>query len=131
MLDWNLMRRVLILGLASSLIAGGLVPLSACALLSSQPGECKQAMTESPCDQMDSHNGETQISRASDKSCCVISQAPAPELQYKAAEAGPAATITVSEIMLVVPSLAPTPTFPIVEDSSPPSVQSLFCTFLI
>ena len=125
------MRRVLILGLALSLIAAGLVPLSACALFSSQLGECKQAMIESPCDQMGSHNGETQVSGSSDKSCCVISQAPAPELQYKAAEAGPAATVTVSQIMLMVPSLGPSPTFPIVEDSSPPSVQSLFCTFLI
>lgn len=88
-------------------------------------------MTESPCDQMDSHNGVTQISSGSDKSCCAISQAPAPELQYKAAEAGPAATITVTQIMLMVPGLGPSPTFPIVENSSPPSFQSLFCTFLI
>jgi hypothetical protein len=125
------MRRVLILGLALSLTAAGMVPLSACALLSSQASECKRAMAESPCDQMDSHNAATQISMGSDNSCCAISQAPAPELQYKVAEAGPAATITVTQIMLMVRSLGPSPTFSIVENPSPPSFQSLFCTFLI
>jgi hypothetical protein len=127
------MRRVLILGLALSLIAAGSVPLSACALFSSQLGECKQAMTESPCDQMDSHNGETQISGSSDNSCCVISQAPAPELQYKAAEVSLAATtVAVAVNMLAVPPIRPSSTLlAVVEKPSAPSFQSLLCTFLI
>lgn len=90
-------------------------------------------MTESLCDQMDSHNGETQISMGSDKSCCATSQAPAPELQYKAAEISLAATtVAVTFNMLAVPPVRLSSTLLAhAEEPSPPSLQSLFCTFLI
>ena len=52
LLDWKLMRRVLIFGLAFSVFAAGLMPFSACALLSSKIGKSAEATTPSPCDQM-------------------------------------------------------------------------------
>ena len=131
LLDWELMRRVLILGLASSLIAAGLMPLSACALLSSKMAECAKAATPSPCDQMHPHKAGAQFSKSSDKSCCAASQAPIPELQFKGAEVGQVATIAVPQNTLVVPSARPYSPLLVVEDPSPPSFQSLLCTFLI
>jgi hypothetical protein len=45
--------------------------------------------------------------------------------------AGPAATIAVQQNKLVVPSSRLNTTLVYVENPSPPSFQSLFCTFLI
>jgi hypothetical protein len=82
---------------------------------------------------MQSHKGEAQLSGGSDDSCCAISQAPLPEMQYKAAEVSPATTtIAVTVNMLAVPPIRPSSTLlAVVEEPSPPSLQSLFCTFLI
>jgi len=131
LLDWKLMRRVLIFGLAFSVFAAGLMPLSACALLSSKMAECAEATTPSPCDQMYAPGAGTQLSRSSDKSCCVASQAPLPELQFKGVEVGLAVTIAVSQDTLAVPSVRPYSRVLVVENPSPPSFQSLLCTFLI
>ena len=131
LLDWKVMRRLLILGLALSVVTAGLVPLSACALFSSKMGECAEVTAQSPCDQMYPHGAGTQLSRGSDKSCCVASQAPLPELQFKGVEAGPAVTIALLQGTLAVPSARPYRTFLAVENASPPSLQSLLCTFLI
>ncbi len=131
LLDWKLMRRVLILGLALSVVAAGLMPLSACALLCSRVAECAEATTQSPCDQMHPQSSGAQFSRGSDKSCCVTSQAPLPELQFKAAEVGPAVTIAAFQNTLAVSSARPYGTLLVVENPSPPSFQSLLCTFLI
>jgi len=131
LLDLELMRRVLIFGLAFSVFAAGFMPLSTCALLSSKMAECAEATTPSPCDQMYAPSAGTQLSRGSDKSCCVASQAPLPELQFKRVEVGPAVTIAVSQDTLAVPSVRPHSTLLVVENSSPPSFQSLLCTFLI
>jgi len=131
LLDWKLMRRVLIFALVFCLFAAGLMPLSACALLSSKMAECAEAKTPSPCDQMYAPSTEMQLSGSSDKSCCVASQAPLPELQFKGVEAGPVATIAVSQDTLAVPSVRPHRTLLVVENSSPPCFQSLLCTFLI
>jgi hypothetical protein len=131
LLHCNLMRRVLILGLALSVFAAGLMPLSACALLSSRMAECAEAKAQSPCDEMHPHSAGTQISKGSDKSCCVISRAPFPELQFKGIEVGPAVAIPMPQLALPLPSAKPYSIFPVVEDSSPPSFQSLLCTFLI
>jgi hypothetical protein len=127
------MRRLFILGLALSVFTAGLVPLSVCAMLSSGAAECAQATTQSPCGHMQSHKGEAQLSGGSDDSCCAISQAPLPEMQYKAAEVSPATTtIAVTVNMLAVPPIRPSSTLlAVVENPSPPSLQSLFCTFLI
>jgi hypothetical protein len=131
MLDWELMRRLFILGIALSVFGAGLVPLSACALLSSTAAECAQAMAQSPCHQMHAHNGGAQFSGASDKSCCAISQAPLPEMQYKAAEVSPATTIAVTGNLLVIPRISSSTRPSVVEYPSPPSFQSLLCNFLI
>jgi len=127
------MRRVLIFGLALSVFVAGLAPLSACAMLSSGAAECAQAMSQWPCHQMHAHKGEAQLSGASDKSCCTTSQAPLPEMQYKAAEVSLAATtVAVTVNMLAVPPIRPSRTLlTVVEKPSPPSFQSLLCTFLI
>ena len=133
MLEWWLMRRLLILGIALMVFVAGLVPLSACAMLSSGAAECAQAMTQSPCGHMQQHDERAQLSGASDKSCCAISQAPLPEMQYKAAEVSLAATtVAVTVNMLAVPPIRPSSTLlGVVEKPSPPSFQSLLCTFLI
>jgi hypothetical protein len=131
LLDWKSMRRVLILGLGLSVFTSGLMPLSVCALLSSRTAECAQATTHSPCDQMYSHSAGTQFSRGSNKSCCVTSQAPLPELQFKGVDVGTAVTMAVALNTLAVPSARPYRTRLAVENPSPPSFQSLLCTFLI
>ncbi len=131
LLEWKVMRRVLILGLALSVFTAGLVPLSACALFSSRIAECAEVTAQSPCDQMHPHSAGAQFSRGSDKSCCITSQAPLPELQFKASEVGPAVTIAVPQVTLAVPSTRPYSTLLLVGNPSPPSFQSLLCTFLI
>src|SRR5712691_7393581 len=131
LLDLELMRRVLILGLALSVFVAGLMPLSACALFSSKVAECAEATPQSPCDQMYAHSAGAQFSRGSDKSCCVTSQAPLPELQFKGSEVGPAVMIAVPQITLAVPSTRHYSTLLLVGNPSPPSFQSLLCTFLI
>jgi hypothetical protein len=131
LLNWKLMRRVLIFGLAFSVFAAGLMPLSACALLSSKMAECAEARTPSPCDQMYAPSAGTQLSRSSDKSCCFASQAPLAESQFKGAEVGPPVTVAGSQDTLAVPSVRPYSRVLVVENPSPPSFQSLFCTFLI
>lgn len=131
LLNWKLMRRVLILGLALSVFAAGLMPISACALFSSKMAECAAATTPSPCDQMYAPIAEMQLSRSSDKSCCFASQAPLAESQFKGLEVGPAVTIAVSQDTLVVPNAKPFGSLLVAEDSSPPSFQSFLCIFLI
>jgi|SRR5208283_4230921 len=133
MLNWELMRRLLIIGIALSVFAAGLVPLSACAMLSSGVAECAQAMPQLPCHQMHTHKGGAQLSSGSDKSCCTTSQAPLPEMQYKAAEVSlTATTVAVTVNMLAVPPIRSSSTLlAVVEKPSPPSFQSLLCIFLI
>src|ERR1700739_1791007 len=125
------MRRVLSFGLAFSVFTVGLAPLSACGLLSSRVAECAGGNTQSSCDRVHAHSAGTQFARGSDKSCCVTPQAPLPELQFKGTEVGPAVTIAAPQNTLAIPSARPYSTrFP-VENPSPPSFQSLLCTFLI
>jgi hypothetical protein len=133
MLKWNLMRRLFILGLALSVFTAGLVPLSACAMLSSSVAECAQAMNQSSCDHKQSHKGGAQLSGGSDNSCCAISQAPLPEMQYKAAEVSLAATTIAATVnmLAVLPTRPSSTLLADAEEPSPPSLQSLFCTFLI
>jgi hypothetical protein len=125
------MRKMLILGLSLSVFAAGLVPLSPCAMLSSKMAECAEATTQSLCNQMHPQSVGTQTFKGSDKSCCVTSQAPLPELQFNSIEVGPVVTISVSQSTLAIPSARPSSTLSFFEYSSPPSFQSLLCTFLI
>jgi len=132
-LEWKSMRRLFILGVALSVFTAGLVPLSVCAMLSSGAAECAQVTTQSPCDHMQSHKGGAQLSSGSNNSCCAISQAPLPEMQYKAAEVNlVATTVTVTvNLLAVLPARPSSALLVVVENPSPPSLQSLFCTFLI
>jgi hypothetical protein len=131
LLDWKFMRRVLILGLALSVFTAGLMPLSVCALLSSKIAECADVKSQSPCDQMHPHSSGTPSFKDSNKSCCVTSQAPLPELQFKAVVVGQAVTIAVAQNILALPSTTTYSPLHFVENASPPSFQSLLCTFLI
>jgi hypothetical protein len=131
MVDSELVRRSLIFALALSLAGLGAVPLSACALLSSKLAECATPKTQSRCDQMNMDESGTQLVTASDTSCCSISKAPVPQSQNKASEPSLAAPIAVFDptgdtrrIQHLLPVV-------IVRDLSPPSLQSLLCTFLI
>jgi hypothetical protein len=130
LLEWRVMRRVLILGLALSVVTAGLVPLSACALFSSKIAECAEVTAQSPCDQMYHHSAGAQFSRGSDKSCCVTSQAPIPELQFKGVEAGPSVAMAVP-YTLAIQRPRPYSTLLVFENPSPPCLQSFLCTFLI
>jgi hypothetical protein len=128
----RLMRRLSILGLALILIVTGLTPLSACALFTSKPAECAQPAVHSHCDQMPFDDAATRSFTSSGKSCCVVSQAPMPELQYKAAETAAAVTPIVTTVLHAIASVRPTGSLRVsVEEPSPPSLQSLLCTLLI
>lgn len=133
MLESWLMRRLFILGLALSVFSAGMVPLSVCVMLSSGASECAQAMTQSPCGHMQQHDERAQLSSGSDKSCCAVSPAPLPEMQYKAAEVSLAAATVVATVnaLAVPPIRSSSALLAVVAYPSPPSFQSLFCTFLI
>jgi hypothetical protein len=131
MLNWGAMRRLFILGLALSLIVAGLAPLSACAMFSAQPAECAKAETPSPCSDMHPDDATPSFTTPV-KSCCLISRAPLPELQYKAAERAPVITFTAIAILYSLPSVGRSGGFHrSVEQSSPPALRSLLCTLLI
>ncbi len=131
MVDSRSVRRSLIFGLALSLVGLGTGSLSACALLTSQLAECATPQTRSQCDQMNMDESGTQLVAAPGTSCCFVSKAPIPQLQYKAGDlslAAPIAVLDPAGDTLRIQRLLPV--F-IVQDLSPPSVQSLLCTFLI
>jgi hypothetical protein len=123
-------RRALIFGLALSLVGLGPVPLSACALVNSKLAECETPKTQSRCDQMKMDETGTQLVAASDTSCCFTSQAPVP-LQYKASDLSLAAPIAVLNPTSDTPHVQRSVPSRIVQDLSPPSLQSLLCIFLI
>jgi hypothetical protein len=131
MVDSELVRRSLIFALALSLVGLGPVPLSACALLSSKLAECATPKTQSQCDQMNMDESGTQLVAASDTSCCFISKAPIPQLQYKASDLSLAAPIAVLDPTGDTPRIQLLPPVLIVGDLPPPTLRSLLCTFLI
>src|SRR5713101_1698440 len=125
------MRRTLSLVIVLALAGLGPVPLSACALFSAQLAECATPKTQSRCDQMNMDESGTQLVAASDTSCCSISQAPIPQSQFKGSDlslAGPIAVLDPTGDTTRIQHLRPVL---ILHDLSPPSLQSLFCTFLI
>ena len=106
-------------------------PLSACALFSLQLAECATAKTQSQCNQMNMDESGTQLVSAPGTSCCSISQAPIPQSQFKGTDLSLAARIEVLDPIGDTPRIQQLPPALIVQDVSPPSVQSLLCTFLI
>ncbi len=110
------------------------MPLSACALFSARPAECATPETQTRCDQMDMQQNGTQLAAASDTSCCFVSKAPAPvpESQYKASDLSLASTATVVPDPLGnMPRVRHLQPVVLVQNLSPPRLQSILCTFLI
>jgi hypothetical protein len=131
MVNLDFVRRLLVFALALTLIGLGPVPLSACALLTSKLAECAAPKTQSRCDQMNMDENGTHLVAAPDASCCMGSQAPIPQFQSKASALSVAAPIEVLDLTGDTPRIQRLPRVLIVQDVSPPSVQSLLCTFLI
>src|SRR5713101_1735861 len=127
-----MMRRMLIFGLALSLAGLGPAPLSACALFSAKPAECATPKTQTRCDRMNMDEGETRAVASAGTSCCYVSQAPLPESQYKAYGLSLTAIPSVIRGALLEPPAAGNqgPAV-VVQDPSPPPLQSFLCTFLI
>jgi hypothetical protein len=117
--------------LAVSLVGLGPVPLSACALLTSKLAECVTPKTQSRCDKMNMDESGIQLVAASDTSCCIVSRAPIPQFQSKATDLSLAARIEVLDPTGDTRRIQQLPPALIVQDVSPPSLQSLLCTFLI
>jgi len=125
------MRRLLILGLALSVAGLGPVPLSACALLTSQMAECKTPETQPTCDKMNMREDGPELVAASNGSCCFVSRAPVQQAQQKISDYSSATSITNFEPIKaesLPQGVAPAPR---AQDSSPPPLRSLLCTFLI
>ena len=125
------MRRSVIFALALSLVGLGPASLSACALLFSKPAECATPKTQSQCDQMNMDESGTQLAAASDSSCCFISKAPIPQLQFKVFDLSLAAPIAVLDQTGDTPRIQRLLPVLTIQDLSPPALQSLLCTFLI
>gem|GEM_PF-2021263 len=130
--DLKKMRRILSFFIALGLVGLGPLPLSACALIYSQPSECATPQTETHCDQMGMDQAERPSVSAASKTCCAISEAPLPEAQSNAgnlpATAGSALD---SSATPEVVRLANTRLLDAHHDFSSPPLQPLLCTFLI
>jgi hypothetical protein len=128
------MRRILSMLVALGLAGLGPLPVSACALVSSQPSECASPQTKTDCEQMGMEQAEkppVRVSNAS-KSCCTLSQAPLPEVQTWAGSFAVAATPALASNLIVSEqSLENVWPSNVEQDLSPPPLQSLLCTFLI
>jgi hypothetical protein len=128
------MRRILSFAVALGLTGVGPLPLSACALVSSQPSECASPQTRTQCERMGMDQAELaspKVSAAS-KNCCIVSQAPAPDAQTWAGNFSvTAAPAIVSGVIVATQPFENERPRDVKQNSSPPTLQSLLCTFLI
>lgn len=126
------MRRILSFFIALGLVGLGPVPLSACALIYSQPSECATPQTETRCDQMGMNQAEDPSVSPTSKTCCVISEAPLPDAQSNAGElpatAGSALDSSAAPEIVRLENARP---LEALQDFSSPPLQPLLCTFLI
>lgn len=128
------MRRILAFIVALGVAGLGPLPASACAMLHRQPSECATPKTKTHCERMGvDHAGEPPVTVSnSSKSCCSISQAPAPETQTSAESFEVAAPPALTPSVVVArPPVESVWSPDIAQDSYPPPLQSLLCTFLI
>jgi hypothetical protein len=126
------MRRMLIFAIALGLIGLGPVPLSACALFYSQPAECATPQNHSLCERMEMDQSNGPSVAASSKACCLISEAPLPEAQYSSGNLSLAATPLIEyQAIREIPRTGNTQLGLLLQDLSPPPLQSVLCTFLI
>lgn len=132
MLDWWLMKRLLLFALALNLTGLGQAPLSVCALFSSKAAECVKPETRSECDTMDMGTSGAKVSPAPGTSCCDLSRAPVPESQQKASGVDlTAISHTVRSATEMIAPVYRIDFYRTEQDSSPPLLQSFLCTFLI
>jgi hypothetical protein len=73
----------------------------------------------------------TQLVAGSDTSCCSLSKAPIPDLQPKSTDLSLVAPIAVLDPTGDARRIQRLPLVLIVQDLSPPKLQSFLCTFLI
>jgi hypothetical protein len=125
------MRRSFIFALALSLAGLGAIPLSECAFLSSKLAECATPQTQFQCDNMNMIKSDAPILKASERSCCILSGAPIPQSQHKTFELSAELANVGLDRPIDPPRTQPLPPFSVVQNPSPPSFQSLHCTFLI
>ena len=132
MLQLQVVRRLFIFVLALSLAGMGSVPLSACAIVSSKMAECATPQTQSQCDQMGMDDGAATFAAPPSSSCCFLSAAPLPATLQKVSD------LSVARAPIVVLGTAWKPQetqeqrpAQIEQALSPPSLQSVLCTFLI
>jgi hypothetical protein len=125
------MRRSLIFALALSLAGLGAMPISECAFLTSILAECATPQTQSQCDNMNLNNSDAPVLKASESSCCILSGAPIPQSQHKTFEFSAELATVGLDRPIDSPRTQPLPPFSVVQNPSPPSFQSLHCTFLI
>lgn len=126
------MRKILSFLVALGLAVIGL-PVSACALAHSHARECATPQTKRNCERMGMGHAEgPPVSVAnSSKSCCSISQAPAPETRTWAGSFSVAAVPALaSNIFVVAVPFEILRSRAVNQDSSPP-LQPVLCTFLI
>jgi hypothetical protein len=107
------------------------VPLSACALLSSKSAECATPQTQSQCDKMSMYESGAQVVKAADTSCCFLSGAPIPQSQHKASQLSTKVVSAGLDRTIDSPCIRAACPVPVAQSPSPPSFQSLHCTFLI
>lgn len=128
------MRRILSLLVVFGVAGLGPLPVSACALVYSQPGECTTSQTETVCERMGMEQADSPSVKisATNKSCCIVSEAPQPEAQSPAGQLAVAAIPAVTSGTIAAPSaVASTWTAYLSPDLSPPPLQPFLCTFLI
>src|SRR5713101_3502331 len=126
------MRRILSFLVALGLAGLGPLPVSACALVYSQPSECATPQTETRCERMGMDQAEGPSVSPSSKTCCVLSKAPLPDAQTRTGDLSVAdAPTTVSNIILATPASERTLPLDLLPDLSPPPLLPLLCTLLI
>jgi len=131
LVEWIAMKRLLIFVLALSLAGLGSVPLSACALFNSPLTECATPQTQSQCDHMNMEESGIRLSAASAASCCDLSKAPVQQAKHEKFSMPLAARVVIVNSTHDVPAVHRMPFVSLAKDISPPSAQSLLCTFLI
>ncbi len=131
LVEWMVMRRLLIFALALTLAGLGPVPLSACALFHSPFTECATPQTQSQCDHMNMEESGIRLSAASAASCCDLSKAPVSQAKHEKFSVSLAVRAAVVYSTYDVPAVHRMPFVSVAKDISPPPTQSLLCTFLI
>ena len=132
MLNFIAMRRLLSFGVILSLLGLGPAPLSLCAQATSKLTECTDANSASQCERMGGSTENDLLNRAPDASCCYLGNPPIPQSQYKSTDLSSSAKpADFLEALRILPQLEEGPSTRIVQDLSPPPLQSFLCTFLI